>query len=155
MMCGCGFREAGLADDPAPPVGLAGQVRLAPARTYRWTSGRSTIQLPGLGRGDWNVTFVAGLHHPDNVPLDAVVAANGVPVARLPDGAPRQLSFLVPAALVPDGDLTLTITSNTYNDPRELGILLYELRVAPAGQAALLPPLKSLLSALVIALGLY
>jgi len=147
--------EPGLADDPAPPVGLVGQVRLAPARTYRWTSAQSTIRLPGLGRGDWNVTFVASLRHPDNQPLNATVSANGIPVARLPDGEPRQLSFLVPSELVPDGDLTLTINSKTYQDPRTLGILLYELRVAPAGQAALLPPLKGLLYALTIALGLY
>jgi hypothetical protein len=147
--------EPGLADDPAPPLGLAGQVKLAPAQTYRWTSGHSTIRLPGLGHGDWNVTFVAGLRHPDNQPLDATVSANGVLVARLPDGPPRQLSFLVPAALVRDGDLTLTISSNTYKDPRELGILLYELRVAPAGQAVLLPPFQSLLYALIIAFGLY
>ncbi|MEO7910875.1 MAG: hypothetical protein ABIV47_14625 [Roseiflexaceae bacterium] len=147
--------EPGLADDPMPPAGLVGQVTLAPARTYRWTSGHSTIQLPGLGRGDWNVTFVAGLRHPDNQPLDATVSANGVPIAHLPDGEPRQLSFLVPSELVPDGDLTLTINSKTYQDPRELGMLLYELRVAPAGQTTLLPPLKSLLYALMIALGLY
>jgi hypothetical protein len=147
--------EPGLADDPAPPVGLVGQVKLAPARTYRWTSEQSTIQLPGLGRGDWNVTFVASLRHPDNQPLDATVSANGVRIARLPDGEPRQLSFLVPSELVPDGDLTLTINSKTYQDPRKLGILLYELRVAPAGQVALLPPLKGLLYALTIALGLY
>jgi hypothetical protein len=147
--------EPGLADDPAPPSGLVGQVRLAPARTYRWTSGQSTIRLPGLGRGDWNVTFVASLRHPDNRPLDATVSANGVIVAGLPDGEPRQLSFLVPAELVPDGDLTLTIKSNTYKDPRELGLLLYELRVAPAGRTPPLPPLKGLLGALTIALGLY
>jgi hypothetical protein len=147
--------EPGLADDPAPPVGLVGRVRLAPARTYRWTSGQSTIRLPGLGRGDWNVTLVASLHHPDNQPLDVTVAANGVPIARLPDGEPRQLSFLVPSELVPDGDLTLTINSKTYKDPRELGMLLYELRITPAGQSAPFPPLKSLLYALTIALGLY
>jgi hypothetical protein len=84
-----------------------------------------------------------------------MVTANGVPVARLPDGQPRQLSFLVPAALVPDGDLTLTIDSKTYKDPRELGILLYELRVAPAGSTTLAPPLQSPVYALMIALGLY
>jgi hypothetical protein len=56
---------------------------------------------------------------------------------------------------VPDGDLTLTINSKTYQDPRTLGMLLYELRVAPAGPTALLPPLQALLYALTIALGLY
>jgi hypothetical protein len=147
--------EPAVVGDPEPPLGLAGQVRLAQAQTYRWTSGHSTISLPGLGRGDWNVTIVASLRHPDNQPLDATVSANGVEVARLPEGGPRQLSFLVPAALVPDGDLTLTINANTYQDPRELGILLYELRVAPAGPTALAPPLKGILYALTIALCLY
>ncbi|HET9221646.1 MAG TPA: hypothetical protein VFO07_04045, partial [Roseiflexaceae bacterium] len=68
---------------------------------------------------------------------------------------PRRLSLLVPAALIPNGDLTLTITSNVYQDPRPLGALIYELRVAPAGPGAWLPPADSLLYALVIALCLY
>ncbi|HJZ50369.1 MAG TPA: hypothetical protein VKE41_24530, partial [Roseiflexaceae bacterium] len=147
--------EPAVVGDPEPRLGLAGQVTLAPAQTYRWTGGQSTISLPGLGRGDWNVTLVASLSHPDHQPLDATVSANGVPVAALPDGGLRELSFLAPAALVPDGDLTLTIHSNTYKDPRELGILLYELRVAPAGPTTPLPPLKQLLYALTIALCLY
>jgi len=147
--------EPAVVGDPDPPLGLSGQIKLAQAETYRWTGGESTISLPGIGRGDWSVTLFASLRHPDNRPLDAVVSANGVSIARLPDGGPRQLSFLVPAALVPDGDLTLTINSNIYRDPRELGILLYDLRVAPAGPTALLPPLKELLYALTIALSLY
>jgi hypothetical protein len=147
--------NAALVGDPAPPAGLAGRVALAPARTYRWSSDRSTISLPGLGRGDWIVTLDAILRHPDDAPLDATVYANGQPIAKLPDGGPRRLSLLVPAALVPDGDLTLTITSNVYQDPRPLGALIYELRVAPAGPGAWLPPLDSLLYALVIALCLY
>jgi hypothetical protein len=147
--------EPAVVGDPDPPLGLAGQIQLAQAQTYRWTGGQSAISLPGIGRGDWNVTLFASLQHPDKQPLDAVVSANGAPVAHLPDGGPRQLSFLVPAALVPDGDLTLTINSNVYRDPRELGILLYDLRVTPAGATALLPPWKDLLYALTIALGLY
>ncbi|HEU5102685.1 MAG TPA: hypothetical protein VFU22_26855 [Roseiflexaceae bacterium] len=147
--------EPAVVGDPDPPLGLAGQIKLAQAETYRWTGGQSTISLPGIGRGDWNVTLFASLRHPDNQPLNAVVSANGVPVAKLPDGGPRQFSFLVPAVLVPDGDLTLSISSNVYKDPRELGILLYDLRVAPAGSTALLPPLKALLYALAIALCLY
>jgi hypothetical protein len=147
--------EPAVVGDPDPPLGLVGQVKLAQAQTYRWSGGQSTISLPAIGRGDWNVTLFASLRHPNNQPLDAVVSANGTPVAWLPDGGPRQLSFLVPAALVPDGDLTLTISSNIYKDPRELGILLYDLRVAPVGPTALLPPWKELLYALTIALCLY
>ena len=132
MMCGCGFRaagrasliaiipaeiaaadqlrlrlEPGLADDPAPPLGWSARSSWRRREPIAGRAGKARFSLPGLGRGDWNVTFVASLRHPDNQPLDATVSANGVPVARLPDGEPRQLSFLVPAALVPDGDLTL------------------------------------------------
>jgi hypothetical protein len=147
--------NAALIGDPAPPAGLAGRVLLTPARTYRWSSDRSTISLPGLGRGDWVVTLDASLRHPDGAPLDATVYANGAPVGQLPDGGPRRLALFVPAALVPGGDLTLTITSNTFSDPRPLGVLIYELRVAPAGPRPWLPPLGSLLYALVVALCLY
>jgi hypothetical protein len=147
--------NAALVGDPAPPAGLAGRVSLAPARTYRWSSDRSTISLPGLGRSDWVITLDAILRHPDDAPLDATVYANGSPIGKLPDGGPRRLSLLVPAALMPNGDLTLTITSNVYQDPRPLGALIYELRVAPAGPGGWLPPADSLLYALVIALCLY
>jgi hypothetical protein len=147
--------DPALNGDPAPPAGLAGRVLLAPARTYRWSSDRSTISLPGLGRGDWTVTLNAILRHPDQQPLDTTIVANGVPIARLPDNGPRRLALFVPAALMPDGDLTLTITSNTFKDPRPLGALLYDLRVAPAGPGALLPPLSSLLYGLIAALCLY
>jgi hypothetical protein len=147
--------NAALVGDPAPPAGLAGRVLLTPARTYRWSSDRSTISMPGLGRGDWVVTLDASVHHPDNSPLDATVYANGAPIGRLPDGGPRRLALFVPGALVPDGDLTLTITANTFRDPRPLGVLIYELRVAPAGPHPWLPPLDSLAYALVVALCLY
>jgi hypothetical protein len=147
--------EPGLNGDPDPPLGVVQQVKIAPANTYRWTSGTSTIALPGLGRGDWMVTLTAALQHPDKQPLDALITANGTPIARLPDSGPRRISLLVPAELVPDGDLTLGISSNTYKDPRELGVLLYQVNVAPAGPGALLPPLKQLGYALVIALCLY
>lgn len=147
--------EPGLNDDPMPPPGLVRQVQLAPARSFRWSGAESTIRLPGLGRGDWLVRLTAVVQHPDGQPLGATVSANGELVARLPDGDRRAIAFLVPASLVPDGDLTLTLRSNTYRDPRELGVLLYDLSVSPAGPATLLPPFKQLLYALAIALSLY
>ncbi|MFN8503978.1 hypothetical protein [Kouleothrix sp.] len=146
--------EPGLVGDPIPPAGWVKQVKLAPARTYRWTSASSTISLPAIGRGDWVVRLTAALRHPDGQPLGAVIRANGTPVASLPDGDRRQIAVLVPAALVPDGDLTLEISSNTFKDPRNLGVLLYDVSVAPAGATPFLPPLKALLYALVIALSL-
>lgn len=147
--------EPGLVGDPMPPAGTVGQVRLAPARTFRWTSARSVISLPGIGRGDWQVALTAVLKHPDGTPLDATIVANGTPLVRLPDSDRRQISFVVPAALVPDGDLTIELRSNTYSDPRRLGMLLYDVRVAPAGPGQPLPPLRFVLYALLIALSLY
>jgi hypothetical protein len=147
--------NAALVGDPEPPAGLAGRVTLAPARTYRWSTDRSTISLPGLGRGDWIITLDAILRHPDDAPLDATIYANGQPIGTLPDGGPRRLSLFVPAELVPNGDLALTLTSNVYRDPRPLGALIYELRVVSAGPGAWLPPADSLLYALAIALCLY
>ena len=147
--------EPGLVGDPAAPPGVVKQIRLAPANTYRWSSGTSTIGLPGLGRGDWIVTLKAALQHPDRSPLDAMITANGTPIARLPDSGPRQISLFVPAELVPDGNLTLGINANTFKDPRELGVLLYEVSVAPAGPRAIVPPLLYLGYALVVALCIY
>ena len=147
--------EPGLVGDPEAPAGVAKQIKIAPANTYRWTSGNSTISLPGLGRGDWIVTLKAALQHPDNQPLDATISANGTPIARLPDSGPRQIAILVPAELVPDGSLTLTISAKTFKDPRELGVLLYELSVAPAGPRAIVPPLSYLGYSMAIALCLY
>jgi hypothetical protein len=153
--------EPAVVGEPIPSSARPGAVTLAPARTYRWTTGQSTIRLPGLGRGDWMVGITAVAAHPDGQPLDATVAANGVPIGRLPQGdsSRRTLSLFVPASLVPDGDLTLTVSSNTAaiagGDRRALGILLYEVAVAPVGGRSLLPPLKFLLYALTIALCLY
>ena len=147
--------EPGLVGDPMPPAGSVAQVKLAPARSYRWSSGQSIIALPGIGRGDWLVRITAALQHPDGQPLGATISANETIVANLPDGDRRQIAFLVPAALVPDGDLTLTLRSNTFKDPRNLGVLLYDVNVTPAGTTPLLPPLKFALYALIIALCLY
>jgi hypothetical protein len=147
--------EPGLVGDPDAPPGVAKQIKLAPANTYRWTSGNSTIGLPGLGRGDWMITLKAAVQHPDRSPLDATISANGTPIARLADSGPRQISLFVPAELVPDGNLTLGISANTFKDPRELGVLLYEVSVAPAGPRAIVPPLLYLGYALVVALCVY
>lgn len=141
--------------DPDPPPGMAGRLLLAPAVTYRWSSERSTISLPMLGHGDWIISLYASVRHPDDAPLNAMIYANGHPLAHLPENGPRKLSFLVPKEMVPNGDLELTITADPYRDPRPLGVLIYDLRVSPSGDLPLLPPLSSTVYALVIAMGLY
>lgn len=145
-----------LRDEDPPPTGLVERIELARARTYRWSQGESSIHLPGLGRGDWQVSLTALVQHPDNAPLDATITANGTPIARLPErGELRRLSFVIPAERMPNGDLTLGITSQTFEDPRPLGVLIQEVSLSPIGQGTALPPLSSLLYALIVALATY
>ena len=141
-----------------PPLQVE-KVQLSAASTYRWTTERSTISFPALGKGDWQVTLQAIVDHPDNKPVAAKLYANDILVANLPDYAgPRTLSALIPAAVIGDGDLTLRVEATPFNDPRPLGVLIERVTLAPAGGwslATVLPPLSVVLPLIVIALALY
>lgn len=142
-----------------PPV-QALEATLSAARTYRWTDGQGVVRLPALGRGIWRVELTTIVAHPDSKPVNAQLLANGIPLAQLPDyGGPRRLSFLVPEAIVGEGDLTLTFASDVYNDPRPLGMLVERVMVTPAdgasGPRGSLPPWSALLPGLAIALCMY
>ena len=142
-----------------PPRNLVTAITLAPARTYRWTTGASTITLPTLGRGAWVVELGAVTRHPDGQPVGAELFANTTLLARLPESAtPRRLRLLVPASTVRDGTLALTIRAAVFADPRPLGVLLSDVVVAPAagaGLATAFPPLSGLALALVLVLGTF
>ncbi len=148
-----------LVGDPDPPPGLVGEVTLAPARTYRWSSGESSIVLPNLGRGAWTLDLAVVTAHPNGQPVNAEVLVNDTLLVRLPDSpAPRRVRLLAPARLVRDGTLEVTLRSNTYADPRPLGVLVSEVTVAPAGNAGLataVPPFGGLGLALVTVLGAF
>ncbi|MEI7644899.1 MAG: hypothetical protein WCJ55_11515 [Chloroflexales bacterium] len=141
-----------------PPKDIVAEIVLAPARTYRWSTGESSIMLPGLGRGAWAAELSVVTAHPDGQPVGARILANGVALASLPDSpAPRRVRLLVPPAALSDGSLTLDIRSNTYSDPRPLGIFLSSVAVTPVGGGlgAALPPLAGLGQAMVVVLGMY
>jgi len=142
-----------------PPRDIVGEVVLAPARTYRWSTGEGSIALPNLGRGAWAVELAVVTAHPDGQPVDAQLFAGERLLAALPDNpAPRRIRLLVPPDAVSDGSLELTIRANTYEDPRPLGVLLSGVTVAPlagAGLATAFPPLGGLAMALVTVLGAY
>ncbi|NJP05438.1 MAG: hypothetical protein HC837_07355 [Chloroflexaceae bacterium] len=140
-----------------PPTGLVGSVSLEPARTYRWSRGESSITLPGLGSGAWQLSLDLVTMHPDQQPLDARISANGVVLAHIPNYPElRRVHVLVPASLMQSGDLALTLSANTFEDPRPLGILVSGLRVQPVTSAALLlPPWAMLGATLVLVIGLY
>lgn len=140
-----------------PPRDIVAEVALAPARTYRWTTGESQVVLPNLGRGAWVVELGVVARHPSGQPVEAEVLAGDLLLAQLPEsGDQRQIRLLVPPQAVRDGTLALTVRSNIFEDPRPLGVLLSDVVVAPAagaGPAAALPPLGGLLMAMVTALG--
>ncbi len=148
-----------LVGDPDPPSGLVGEVELAPARTYRWSSGEASITLPNLGRGAWTLDLAVVTAHPNGQPVNAELFVSDTLLARLPDSpAPRRVHLLAPASLVRDGTLEITLRSNTYADPRPLGVLVSQVTVAPAGNAGLataVPPLGGLGLALVTVLGAF
>ncbi|MCG8351059.1 MAG: hypothetical protein MI924_25095 [Chloroflexales bacterium] len=152
----------GVVGGPEPPTGLVDRVTLAQARTYRWSSDESTVWLPGLGRGDWLVTLSVVVAHPNGEPLQAQVLANGTPLATLPESRElRDVQLFVPAELIGDGDLELTLRSNVFTDPRPLGLLISNVAVRPAdsvgwsGLLHVLPPWSMYFAALAIALPLY
>jgi hypothetical protein len=142
---------------PDPEVGTIAEVELAPARTYRWTRGESSILLPGLGRGTWRLDLSTIVTHPDGQPVNAQVFVNDTLLATLPEhNSLRRLSLLVPADMMRGGDMHISLRSNVYEDPRPLGIAIAGFGVSPAGgESNLLPPWKTALYSLVSVLGLY
>ncbi|KAB8141137.1 hypothetical protein F8S13_20240 [Chloroflexia bacterium SDU3-3] len=138
-----------------PPLQVQ-KVTLSNARTYRWTTGHTTLLFPSLGGGDWRVTLRGIVYHPDGTPSDAKLYANGTLVASLPDYAgAKEFSAIIPASAVGGGDLTLSIDAAPYTDPRELGVLVEQVRLTPVGSGSPLPPLGVLLPMMAIVLGAY
>ncbi|WP_124681797.1 hypothetical protein [Candidatus Viridilinea mediisalina] len=148
-----------LTNDPPPPQHIVGRVELAPARTYRWTAAESSIALPHLGRGAWIADLGVITQHPDGAPLGATVTVGQLPPIALPEtGEPRRVRVLIPPSALRDGSLDFTINSKVYTDPRPLGVLMSNVKVAPAVGTSLgtmLPPLSGLVLALVGILGAF
>ncbi len=148
-----------LEGNPDPVPGLVGQIELTPARTYRWTRAESAVSLPGLGRGTWQVDLTVVTQHPDGQPLQARVYANETLLAQLPeDGSTRRISLLIPSTLMRGGDLELTLRSNTFADPRPLGMFVSNVVVAPTSTRdgwLLLPPWGTLFASLILTMALY
>ena len=148
-----------LVGDPPPPLGVVGEILLAPARTFRWSQAESSIVLPYLGRGNWLVKFNVVTRHPDGTPLGATITPGDHPAINLPEsGTQRRVQLLVPATALRDGSLTLTVRSKVYNDPRPLGVMLSSLVVGPAGEISpsmLIPPLGGLSLAWLTILGAF
>ncbi|MCX7859089.1 MAG: glycosyltransferase family 39 protein [Chloroflexus sp.] len=120
----------------------------SPTDRSRWTRERAVLVLPNVGAGSpLQVTLVAqgwpagaGAQPVVTVTIDDSVVGEFTPT-----GAWAEYTFAVPGIAHQHGDLTITLqTSATLadsRDPRQKGVRLAEVRIAPASEPApLLPP---------------
>lgn len=144
---------------PDPNPATIARVVLEPARTYRWTGAESNIRFPGLGRGNWQLDLDVITAHPNGQPLNAWVLINRERLAMLPEYPElRHISLLVPATMMRSGNMEITLTADTFSDPRPLGMIVAQAAVAPVGSTpvlTILPPRDVALASLAIVLLLY
>ncbi|MBI5877355.1 MAG: DUF2029 domain-containing protein [Chloroflexi bacterium] len=127
-------------------------------RGYRWTQAHSTIWLSGLGGGNqaWHGAIrLSGSRPGASAGPSLTISLNGAPaVSAIAANAEREYAFdIAPGQLGVNGDARIDIESQTFtptNDPRELGVRVFDLWLEPQGGFAL-PSLKLLLMALSLA----
>ncbi|NTW03265.1 MAG: hypothetical protein HGA19_18650, partial [Oscillochloris sp.] len=115
---------------------------LAPGKQpYRWTTGTTSAEIPGIGGGLYVVTIMAS-GQPSGMSTSSTwhVGAASPLTIDLPPGKIRRYHILAPATSA--GDLQISMQTQPYpapGDPRELGFVLYELRMAQAGNGPRAP----------------
>ncbi len=120
-------------------------------QTYRWTTGASTLTLPGIGGGSYRVSLALNGSRPPGQPAPQVrVRAGDTLLADWqPAAALQSYDLTISTAAVSDGNLQLTLdTPNAFlenpADPehgRTLGVVLYSVDVIPEGGGWVIPPL--------------
>ncbi len=114
--------------------------------SYRWVTSAAALEVPGLGGGRWRVTLIAGSGRPDGTPAISTWTTGPQRLADLViTAAPR--AYHIPATTSAAGDLRLELQTQPYtsaNDPRDLGFVLYDVRVAPLTTGPRLPALAQL-----------
>lgn len=135
--------HVGTLTDDKPYVVEMHQPEVTPAGRYRWTSARSAIRLPGLGRGPYQLTLhLAGSANPRP---RVEVLVNGTPLSAfdLTSGF-ADYTVEIPASATSSGDLLIELPANTFQPPgdrRTLGVAIDRVEVRPAGDpGVLLPP---------------
>jgi hypothetical protein len=117
-----------------------------PQPPYRWTEPQAEVLLPGLGGGAWIVRVLVA-PGPRTEPVTSIWQlgdAAPVPVLLAPGERPRRYHLLGPAS---GGDLQLQLDTPPLDapaDPRALGLVLYQVAVAPAGSPPRAPHLATL-----------
>ncbi len=130
--------SAALSVRVAPPDAFHGDERNE-RFTYRWTQARSTLTLPRLGPfpgGRVVLWLHPGIRPEGSPPARIELEANGVRLGgrTLEEGLQPYAFDLPPVAAA---DLRLTLVSPTFSpgggDPRQLGVIVDRVRIAPKG----------------------
>lgn len=114
--------------------------------SYRWATGTATVDIPGIGGGDWIVTLRASSGRPDGDSATSTWQAGTRTLPSLSIAAEPRIYHILADADV-SGDLLLRMHTQPYEaptDPRALGFVLHELHVAPVATSPRLPALAQL-----------
>jgi hypothetical protein len=119
--------------------------------TFAWTRGQAELALPGFDRrSPWAVTvrFRGGRADETSLP-DMQLAVDGrVQAAARATNAFQELHADIPASGGERGTVITLLVSSTFvpgpGDPRALGVMVDQVRIAPAGDAVALVPRRTL-----------
>jgi hypothetical protein len=135
---GATIRVTTLPDDKAtPPTLTVTSIQVSNAIVYRWSKAQSKIHVYGSGGGWWGINGRILMQHPDKKPFNATLTVGDVPLVTFPPEPSefRQYHLLAPPRAIQDGDLTLSIQSDTWGgnsqDPRMLGVAVSAVTVQP------------------------
>jgi Ca2+/Na+ antiporter len=144
-----------------PPVarGFYPIERAPDGLTFAWTRDRAELHLPGLDRrSPWTATVRFRGARPAGVRQPEVwLAVDGrIDGRRDASNAWEELSVTVPASTANDRGVLLTLqASSTFvpgpGDPRQLGVVVDEIRLVPATSVVALPPRRTIGGAMISA----
>ena len=137
-MAGATIRVTTLPDEKAtPPTLTVTSIQVSNAIIYRWSKAQSTINVYGSGGGWWGINGRILMQHPDQKPFHATLTVGDIPLITLPPAPSgfRQYHLLAPPRAIQNGDLTLSIQSETWGgnnqDPRVLGVAVSAVTAQP------------------------
>jgi len=146
--------------ETTPPAMTVRALTVSDATVYRWSQGHSSVDFAGIAGGWWQVNVQAALERPNEQSFQAYIQAGKRVFAPLstPQTGFRTYQYLVDPQALPQGDLTVSIHSDVFNDatdPRELGIPVTTVAVEPLHTAWWhITPSWQLASMIVVSLGI-
>ena len=137
-LAGATIRVVSLPDDKAtPPTLTVKMIQISNAVIYRWSKAQSAVHIYGSGGGWWGVTGQILMQHPDKIPFHATLSVGDTTLVTLPPAPSgfRTFHMLVPPHAIQNGELAITINSDTWGgnnqDARVLGVAIAGFEVQP------------------------